>query len=112
MVSLGKNVYQFRADVDWILGSNKRPKIPLRPEMSLSLVTLIEGCWSTDPLSRPLFDTVARGLGQLMDGLSRPKKSPSPKGRVRDLIREKELQRSPDMAPIDLPDVSGECCVF
>ncbi|KAF8584749.1 hypothetical protein K439DRAFT_1653139 [Ramaria rubella] len=89
-----------------VLRHNKRPKIPLRPETSLSLVSLIEECWSTDPLSRPLFDSVARGLGVLVGGLRASKLSPSPRGRVLDLIREKERKRSPDMAPVELPDVS------
>ncbi|KAF8513302.1 hypothetical protein JB92DRAFT_2924631 [Gautieria morchelliformis] len=90
-----------------VLYNNKRPKIPLRPETSLSLVALIESCWSTDPLARPSFDSVARGLGYLGGGLARSK-SPSPHRRVLDLIRQGERRPSPDMAPVELPDVSTQ----
>ncbi|KIJ41011.1 hypothetical protein M422DRAFT_68349 [Sphaerobolus stellatus SS14] len=97
-----------------VLRHNKRPKIPLRPETSLALVSLIEQCWSTSPLNRPLFEEVARGLGHLIGGLSGQRSmsvgaSPSPRGRVEELIRQKEHQRSsPDLAPVDLPDVPPE----
>lgn len=68
-------------------------------------MSLIEQCWSTDPSARPSFDIVAQGLGYLVGGLARSK-SPSPQSKILNAIRREERFRSPDMAPIDLPDVS------
>jgi abelson tyrosine-protein kinase 1 len=58
-------------------------------------------------VARLSFEDVARGLGFLAGGLARSK-SPSPHGRVLDLIRQGERRPSPDMAPVELPDVSSK----
>lgn len=94
-------------------GHSKRPRIPLRPETSLALVTLIEESWATEATARPTFLEVAKGLGHLMGGLRGSRISPSPRprrssgsngaGRVEELIREREYRRSPDMKPTELP---------
>jgi abelson tyrosine-protein kinase 1 len=86
-----------------------RPKIPLRPETSLTLISLIKDCWSRESTSRPLFTAVARELGYLVGGASGSRMNPSPQRRVLDIILGDERERSPDMKPVDLPDVPGEC---
>ena len=38
--------------------------------------------------------------------------TPSPRARVIELIRENEQHRSPDLAPVDMPDLPSECSAF
>ncbi|KAF8528481.1 hypothetical protein BU17DRAFT_80889 [Hysterangium stoloniferum] len=90
-----------------VLEHNKRPRIPFRPEVSFGLVALIERCWSRSQFARPIFASVASDLGQLVEGLRGRRIELSPQPRVEQLIREQEQKKmkSPDMAPVELPDV-------
>ncbi|KAL5525571.1 hypothetical protein ACEPAG_6907 [Sanghuangporus baumii] len=87
-----------------VVEEDKRPPIT-SSNANKGILSVIEMCWTRDPTKRPTFQKVVRELRNL--GLN--KYSDSPRTQVKVIDSDSKRSRpSPDMRPVDLPDVESD----